>query len=201
MKNKIIFSALMVVASIIAGYSQSKKSFVQGELIGSNQRLRGYFSFGNTLIDGSQRIYFKETLDGKAKAISASNFDRFESSGVHREKFRVAHANATNGADMLLQRIENGKINLFVYNYVIANQKHNLNRENYYYAQKGMVKIRISYNGFKDEMQELIGDNAQLMTKVKNNELGYYDLKTIIEQYNGNVSLSDSNNEVPSARN
>ena len=192
MKSAMIFFALMIATAGVVN-AQLKKNYVQGTLQGVDQKLTGYFWFDNALSDGAQRIYYKETLESRCSEITAADFDRFESTQAYREKFIVSHANASRGAAILLPRIEKGKINLFKYNYVVANQKHNLNRENHYYVQKGLVKTRITYTNFKDKMQDLIGDNAALIAKVKSNKLNYYDLREIIAQYNGNKATSGGN--------
>ncbi len=199
MKNAIFF-VLMLVA-VVAVNAQSKKRYVEGNLQGTNQNLKGYFWFDNALVDGAQRIYYKETLESDKKELSASEFDRFESADGDREKFRVANANATRGAEVLLPRIEKGKINLYKYDYVVANQKHSLNRENHYYIQKGLVKTRVSFNNFKDKMKELVGDNKELMAKIKNNDLGYYKLQEIVAAYNSGMSMGAGLNDVPSGAN
>lgn len=199
MKNAFFF-VLMLVA-VVTVNAQSKKSYVEGNLQGANQNLKGYFWFDNALVDGAQRIYYKETLESDKKELNASEFERFESADVYREKFNVASASATRGAEVLLPRIEKGKINLYKYDYVVANQKHNLNRENHYYIQKGLVKTRVSFNNFKDKMQELVGDNKELMAKIKNNDLGYYKLQEIVATYNNGSSIGTGSNDVSSGGN
>jgi hypothetical protein len=63
------------------------------------------------------------------------------------------------------------------------------------------VKTRVSFNNFKDKMKELVGDNKELMAKIKNNDLGYYKLQEIVAAYNSGMSMGAGLNDVPSGAN
>lgn len=185
MKNKVILSFVaLVIVAITSVVAQSKKGYVQGTLQGADQKLTGYFLFDHSLANGAQRIYYKDTQGAKAKELNATPFQRFESTEGYLEKFNVPHASATQGADFFLERIEKGKINLYKYRYVLANQKHSLNRENFFYVQKGLVKTRVSYNNFKSKMEELVSDHPELLAKIRSNTLSYYKLQQIVVEYN-----------------
>ncbi|MBK5280259.1 MAG: hypothetical protein JJE09_15480 [Bacteroidia bacterium] len=188
MKNKIILSAMvLILTTLTCVFAQPKKSYVEGTISGADLKLKGYFWFSNSLSNGAQLISYMETLDATRQTLNAKQFERFESADLYLEKFDVAHANSSHGAEVLIPRIAKGKINLFKYTYVADNQKHNLNQESHYYIHKGIVKTQITYNNFKEKMEELINDNLELLQKVRNNDLSYYKLQLIISEYNGNT--------------
>lgn len=170
--------AVVFLCFSIAGVAQQKHYFY-GTLTGSTT-LEGYFWFDNVLNQMGQRIWFKTDPNiKKKKTLYTHSFETFDGEEIFMRKFKII--SGMSSWDVMLPRVVTGKLEL--YNAVFLGY-FAFEKSDHFYIYKGQEKIRLVRRKFKEQVTELLSDDADIVQRIEREEVKYDDLPTIIYNYN-----------------
>lgn len=170
----IIFSATSLIAQ------DSERNYIPGTLIGS-KTLKGYFWFDRSLSQMGQRILYKESLNQKKKkTLYAKDFKTFTGDGIFLRTFKTIPY-GTGRLDAMIPRVVEGKFELYS---AIYKNYYAFKDSDHYYLYDGRENIRLVKRKFKDQMNEFLKDDTDIIQKIDRGEVTYEDMPTIIYNYN-----------------
>lgn len=165
----------------VAQTKPDNSEFIYGTLTGSTS-FTGYFWFERKLWSGmGQRIIYKLNLEEKkGKNLYALNFKTFVSDSLFMRTFKTIKY-GTGRLQVMLPRIVTGKLEL--YNAVYRGF-YSFEKTDHYYLYDGNENIQLVRRKFKDQMKELLKDDADIIGRVEREEVTYDDMPSIIYNYN-----------------
>jgi hypothetical protein len=196
MKKSYFWIIIILLLSTISVCAQKKRErkYTYGILKGTVS-YEGFFFFDSIADQSGQRIYYKPTLDTKKeKLLYPIRFETFESDSVFRRNFKTI-LYGTGRLQAMVVRIINGELELYDVDY----KSHYLSKKVdhfFLYDRRNKNKIRLTRLKFKDQMQEILVDDKEILSKIENGELNYEQLPAIIYNYNlRRAGKGDSKNE------
>lgn len=97
--------------------------------------------------------------------------------------YRYPMQTATGEVSVLMPRLIDGQLQLFAFAFK-AGPANLITTQHYYYVKTEYSSQRITRKNFKRLMSIVLEADPELLTKIKNEELGFGDIKEIILAYN-----------------
>jgi hypothetical protein len=171
------------IAAILLCYSFTSvaqpKKFFYGTLSGA-ATFEGYFWFDNVLNTMGQRIWFKTNPNIKKKqTLYTHSFETFDGDEIFMRKFKLVVG--LTSWEVMMPRVVTGKLEL--YNAEFRGY-YAFSASDYYFIYDGKQKIRLIRRKFKEQMTQLLSDDADIIRRIENGEVKYDDMPTIIYNYN-----------------
>jgi hypothetical protein len=177
------FGLITVVAIVYSTWcfaQKEQRKFIYGTLSGATS-YKGYFWFDSKLSQMGQRILYKETLEAKKKrTLYAMDFDTFQGDSIFLRTFKTI-LYGTGRLQAMIPRIVPGKLQLYSASWVGF---YSFTKSDHFYVYDGIKDIRLIRRKFKEQMKELLFDDADLVEKIQREEVNYDDMPTIIQSYN-----------------
>lgn len=184
LKHYVRYSLLTIIlfSTYTTGLSQfqNNKTFVYGTLSGETTHT-GYFWFDNVLTQMGQRILFKENPDSKKKkTFYAHNFTVFSNDSLVLRTFKTIPY-GTGRLSAMIPRIVSGKLELYVSKFA---GHYLVKASDHFYLFDGVENTRLVRRKFKEQMSEILSDDAEIVRRIQLEELSYDDMPAIIYNYN-----------------
>ncbi len=178
---RFVLTLAIPLSSTLLIAQKNEPVYIYGTLHGESQSITGYFWFDNTLTQMGQHIWYKESLESKKKkTLYAIKFPTFESDSIFLRKFRTIPA-GTGRLDTMLPRILKGKIEL---HNAVYRGYYSFSQSDHFYIYTGSESVRLVRRKFKEQMTQLLADDADIVRRIENGKATYDDMPAIIHNYN-----------------
>lgn len=169
-----------ITGAVAQKTKKGEREFTYGTLEGLDS-YTGYFWFDNVLTQMGQRIIYKKDLaEKRGKTLYAANFMAFYSDSLFLRTFPTMQY-GFGRIEAMIPRIVSGRLELYSAHW--ANY-YSFKESDHYYLFYGSQNIRLVRRKFKEQMKELLQDDADIIQRIDREEVTYDDMPTIIYNYN-----------------